>query len=60
MVGYGKNGYRLWDPVTDTILTSRDVQFDETDFVYKSMKNDSPEWNERFHAFAENSGLKKS
>ena len=35
MVGYGRNGYRLWDPLTDEIIKSRDVQFDETDFYYR-------------------------
>ncbi|KAI8435899.1 hypothetical protein MSG28_004091 [Choristoneura fumiferana] len=35
MIGYASNGYRLWDPKADLILISRDVRFDENDFVYE-------------------------
>lgn len=30
MVGYGVNGYRLWDPLKNEIVTRRDVVFDES------------------------------
>lgn len=32
MIGYGDNGYRLWDKNTGEIVLSRDVKFDETRF----------------------------
>lgn len=35
MVGYNGNGYRLWDPVEDRIVVSRDVAFDESNIVYR-------------------------
>lgn len=34
LVSYGRVGYRLWNPVTDKIITSRDVSFDESNFKY--------------------------
>ncbi|KAK9712328.1 Reverse transcriptase (RNA-dependent DNA polymerase) [Popillia japonica] len=37
MVGYAKPGYKLYDPITDTVVTSRDVRFDETDIRYTEM-----------------------
>lgn len=43
MVGYNVVGYRLWNPETDTIITSRDVKFDETDIQYMEKKKDSKE-----------------
>lgn len=30
MVGYGENGYRLWNPTKNEIVTRRDVVFDES------------------------------
>ncbi|KAK9753032.1 hypothetical protein QE152_g3822 [Popillia japonica] len=38
MVGYAKPGYKLYDPITDTVVTSRDVRFDETDIGYTEME----------------------
>ena len=38
MVGYGKNGYRLWVPKTSEIIISRDVTFDEININYTSQK----------------------
>ncbi|CAB0000355.1 unnamed protein product [Nesidiocoris tenuis] len=35
LVGYAPNGYRVWNPTRDHIYVSRDVRFDETDFIYK-------------------------
>lgn len=35
MVGYAKNGYKIWDPKTDTVIVSRDVRFDETNNKYQ-------------------------
>ncbi|KAK9717652.1 hypothetical protein QE152_g23616 [Popillia japonica] len=37
MVGYAKPGYKLYDPITDTVVTSRDVRFYETDIRYIEM-----------------------
>lgn len=34
MVGCRKNGNRLWDPVTDKKIVSRDVNFEETNYIY--------------------------
>lgn len=34
LVGYGKVGYRLWDPIENIIKLSRDVKFDENDVKY--------------------------
>lgn len=38
MVGYAKTGYKLWDPIKDRVITSRDVRFDETDTKYEKYK----------------------
>lgn len=38
MVGYAKNGYRLWVPKTSEIIISRDVTFDEININYTSQK----------------------
>jgi len=35
MVGYGAIGYRIWDPLRNIIIISRDVHFNEDDFVYE-------------------------
>lgn len=47
MMGYGINGYRLWDPKTDDIINSRHVRFDETDYVYEETQNEETEIEER-------------
>uniref|UniRef100_A0A0A9WLY1 Retrovirus-related Pol polyprotein from transposon TNT 1-94 n=1 Tax=Lygus hesperus TaxID=30085 RepID=A0A0A9WLY1_LYGHE len=41
LVGYQDNGYRLFCPATERIVTSRDVVFDENDFVHEKTP-DSP------------------
>ena len=33
MIGYARNGYKLWSPKTNKIIISRDVTFDERSFV---------------------------
>lgn len=38
MVGYGNNGYRLWNPNTKEIIKSRDVRFDESQIKYNERK----------------------
>lgn len=38
-VGYGANGYRLWDSKNNDIIVSRDVRFDETKTKYKEEMN---------------------
>ncbi|KAJ8736960.1 hypothetical protein PYW07_000231 [Mythimna separata] len=40
MVGYSTVGYRLWNPENNTIIVSRDVIFDESDFQYKESKEE--------------------
>ncbi|BES90167.1 Hypothetical protein NTJ_02976 [Nesidiocoris tenuis] len=52
MVGYNENGYRLYDPETNSIVVSRDVIFNENDYVfenetryYSPTENDSSEQN---------------
>lgn len=35
MVGYAINGYRLWNPIEDCIIISRDVVFDENNFEFE-------------------------
>lgn len=39
MIGYAANGYKLWDPMTDEVIISRDVRFDETDIKYEEKLN---------------------
>lgn len=34
MVGYSTTGYKVWDPVTDEIIWTRDARFDETNYKY--------------------------
>ena len=38
MVGYGQvtgqKGYRLWDPEMNKIIISRDVKFDEKNYIF--------------------------
>ncbi|CAH0715205.1 unnamed protein product, partial [Brenthis ino] len=45
MVGYGQNGYRLWDSKTNEIIVSRDVKFNEMDIVYKPSQKEKEENN---------------
>ena len=40
MVGYSKNGYRLWNPTTGKIMTSRDVKFDETQIKFETSEEE--------------------
>lgn len=43
MVGYNTVGYRLWNPEDNTIIISRDVIFDESDFKYIEDKESEEE-----------------
>ena len=45
MIGYAKNGYRLWIPKTKNILISRDVEFDESNYIYNSQTFKSEQEN---------------
>jgi hypothetical protein len=38
-VGYTKNGYRLWDPLTETVFVSRDVIFNEKELLNPIITN---------------------
>lgn len=38
MVGYATSGYRLWNPETEEIVISRDVTFDENDYIYQEIE----------------------
>ena len=33
-VGYAGAGYRVWDPKSNTVVVSRDITFDETNYMY--------------------------
>ncbi|RVE41872.1 hypothetical protein evm_013480 [Chilo suppressalis] len=49
MVGYSNNGYRLWNPMNNQIVESRDVRFDESDVTFKESKDNKKEdtiWTE--------------
>lgn len=37
MVGYGRTGYKVWDPKTDDILIKRDIKFNEKNIKYCKM-----------------------
>uniref|UniRef100_A0A1B6DFK3 Integrase catalytic domain-containing protein n=2 Tax=Clastoptera arizonana TaxID=38151 RepID=A0A1B6DFK3_9HEMI len=39
MVGYGSNGYRVWNPASNKVFKSRDIRFDENTFVHKAKEN---------------------
>jgi len=39
LVGYSRVGYRLWDPISNNIIISRDVRMDEKDFRYHPEKD---------------------
>ncbi|CAI6343265.1 unnamed protein product [Macrosiphum euphorbiae] len=42
-VGYTKNGYRLWDPLTKTVFVSRDVIFNEKELLNPIITNNEKE-----------------
>lgn len=46
MVGYRENGYRVWDPETNKVSTSRDLKFDENDIRYEPCTKDYENQNE--------------
>ena len=39
MVRYRGNGYRLWDPAENRIVTSRDIIFDESEINFEKLEN---------------------
>jgi transposase InsO family protein len=41
MVGYHPCGYRLWDPVTNEIVVSRDVRFNESNIFFKGQEKEN-------------------
>lgn len=34
MVGYNRNGYRLWNPKGNNTIISKDLTFDETNILF--------------------------
>lgn len=46
MVGYSGAGYRLWDPMKNSVVISRDVNFDEGDFNYAKKSTEPPKTTE--------------
>lgn len=42
LLGYARNGYKVWDPLTDTVSLTRDIRFDELDYCYNpEIKNEN-------------------
>lgn len=45
-IGYTENGYRLWQEEENRLIHSRNVVFDENNFVYKSENMNSKDYDE--------------
>lgn len=39
MVGYAKNGYKVWNPETDEVFITRDVKFQESNIKYNKVND---------------------
>lgn len=53
MVGYAKNGYRLWNSISDKLISSRDVKFDETQIKYKEPQRETKDGGDEVRIYNE-------
>lgn len=59
MVGYAKTGYKVWDPVTDSVIVTRDVRFDETDIRFEHENVNKKNETDRENYYYSNEEVRK-